>query len=259
MELTFKSKYAIVTGGSHGIGKTIALALANEGCNVAICARNKKNLEIVSKKIREKGVEALAIQADVLKPNDIEKCMKKVIEEWGTVDILINNVGGGGRWGSENVEETDIDVWIDVYNKNVTAAVRFTRLAIPYMRKKKWGRVVTISSICGREVDGRPWFIVAKHAEVALMKSLARTKYLARDGITFNSICPGAIKISGSGWDLVKKKNPKKIKKMIGNLPLGRMGTPEEIANVVVFLCSNQASLVNGASIIVDGGESKAI
>ena len=259
MDLGIKGKYAVVTGGSHGIGRRIALALAEEGCNVAICARHKKNLDIVFKEIKQKGVDALAIQADVLISKDVEKFMKKVIDTWGTIDILVNNVGGGGRWGSENVEKTSEDVWIDVYNKNAMAAVRFSRLAIPHMRKKKWGRIITISSICGREADGRPWFITAKHAEVVLMKSMARVPYLARDGITFNSVCPGAIMIPGSGWDLEAKKNQKKIKQMTESLPLGRMGTPEEVANVVVFLCSNQASLVNGASIIVDGGESKAI
>jgi len=259
LELDLKGKNAIVTGGSHGIGRSIALALAEEGCNVAICARNKERLEKVVNEIKEKGVKSIGVPADVLIASNIKKVMKKVINKWKTVHILVNNVGGGGRWGSDKVEETDESVWTDVYNKNVGAASRFTTLAIPYMRKQKWGRVITISSICGREVDGRPWFITAKHGEVALMKSFARLSYLARDRLTFNSICPGAIMIQGSGWDLEKKKNPKKFKKFKSELPLGRLGTPEEVANVVLFLCSNKASLVNGASIIVDGGESKAI
>ena len=156
-------------------------------------------------------------------------------------------------------EKTPLDVWIDVYNKNALSAVRFTMAAIPFMRKQKWGRVVTISSIQGREGGGRPWFNMAKSAEISLMKTLAMNPALARDGITFNSVAPGAIMISDTGWEKEQKKNPDKFKRMVeGQFPLGRLGTPEEVANVVVFLCSQKASLINGASIPLDGGEGRS-
>ena len=138
-------------------------------------------------------------------------------------------------------------MWTDVYNKNAMAAMRFTKLVIPFMRKQKWGRVVTISSIYGKEGGGRPWFNMAKSAEISLMKSLSMDKRLVRDGITFNTVCPGHISVEG-----------KTDEDNVEDFPLGRMGSPEEVANVVAFLCSEKTSLVNGACVVVDGGESRS-
>lgn len=259
MDLGIRGKYALVSGGSHGIGRAIALALAREGCNVAICARNTDRIARTVAEIQAEGVACLGISADVLIPEDIEKVVKSIIDAWGTVHILINNVGGGGRWGSELIEATDEKVWIDVYNKNTLAAIRFITRIIPYMRKQKWGRIVTITSLYGREGGGRPWFNVAKTAQTALMKNLALSYDLARDGITFNSIAPGSIMIPDTGWDYEQKRNPAKFAKMLAEkFPLGRLGTPEEVAQVVAFVCSKQASLLTGAAIPVDGGESKS-
>lgn len=172
---------------------------------------------------------------------------------------MFHNVGGGGRWGKPVVEETPEQVWLEVYSKNALAAVLFTMQAIPFMRKQKWGRVVTITSSYGREGGGRPWFNMAKTAQTALMKNLALNYALAREGITFNSVAPGAIMIPDTGWEKEQKENPEEFKKMVDEkYPLGRLGTPEEVASVVVFVCSEKASLVNGASIPVDGGESKS-
>jgi 3-oxoacyl-[acyl-carrier protein] reductase len=259
MDFNLKGKYALVTGGSHGIGRSIALSLADEGCNVAICARDLDKLEKTLAEINSRRVQGLSFQSDVMIQADIDNTMRKLIDAWGTIHILINNVGGGGRWGLPVVEEAEDEVWLEVYNKNAMAAVRFTMKAIPYMRKQKWGRVVTISSIYGREGGGRPWFNMAKSAEISLMKTLAMHPYLARDGITFNSVSPGGIMIPDTGWEKEQKRNPAKFKKMLENqFPLGRLGTPEEVANVVVFLCSEKASLVNGASIPVDGSEGRS-
>ncbi len=259
MDLALKEKYALVTGGSHGIGRSIALALAEEGCNVAICARNKHRIEETVVELEARGIQSIGIPADVMIPADIERVMKTIIDSWGTIHILVNNVGGGGRWGSPIIEETPEEVWLDVYNKNALAAIRFTMKAIPLMRKQKWGRVVTISSIHGREGGGRPWFNMAKSAEISLMKTLAMNTDLVRDGITFNSVAPGAIMIPDTGWEKEQKQNPEKFKEMVDSqFPLGRLGTPEEVANVVVFICSEKASLVNGVSIPVDGGESRS-
>lgn len=259
MDLAIKGKYALVSGGSHGIGRSIALTLAGEGCNVAICARNEGRIQETVKELEARGVQSIGIPADVMVPADIERVMKTVIKSWGTLHILINNVGGGGRWGNDEVEETPEDVWLDVYSKNALAAVRFTMKAIHHMRKQKWGRVVTISSIYGREGGGRPWFNMAKSAEISLMKTLAMNANLVRDGITFNSVAPGAIMIRDTGWEKEQKHNPDQFRKMVdGQFPLGRLGTPEEVANLVVFICSEKASLLNGASIPVDGGESRS-
>ncbi len=258
MELCIRNKYAIVTGGSHGIGRAIALALADEGCNVAICARNRERIEKTIREIEAKSVAAIGVSADVTSLADIERVKKTVIDSWGTIHILVNNVGGGGRWGKEDVEKTPEDVWVDVYNKNALAAIRLTVRFLPYMRKQKWGRVVTITSTLGREGGGRPWFNVAKTAQTALMKNLAMNGDLVRSGITFNSIAPGSIMIPDTGWEQEKKNDPQAFEKMVDEkFPLGRLGTPEEVASVVAFVCSEQASLLNGASILVDGGESR--
>ena len=258
MELGLFGKSALITGGSHGIGKAIALALSQEGCRVAFCARDSERLSTLVKEIRESGREALGVTADAIIPADIDKVVQEVAAVWGTVHILVNNVGGGGRWGKPSVEETDETVWRDVYDKNAMAAVRFTRRVIPYMRRQKWGRIVTISSIHGREGGGRPWFTMAKVAEIGLMKSLAMDPTLAGDGITFNTVSPGKIMIPDTGWEAEQKKDGEAFRKMVlENLPQGRMGTPEEVAAIVAFLCSEKASLINGANIAVDGGEGR--
>ncbi len=169
-------------------------------------------------------------------------------------------MGGGGRWGSETVEETEEKVWQEVYDKNVLTAIRFTNLVIPHMRKQKWGRVVTITSLYAREGGARPWFAMAKMAQTGLMKSLALKHYLAKDGITFNSVAPGALMIPDTGWDQAMKDDPAGTAEYARReIPLERFGTADEVASVVAFLCSEQARLVNGASIPVDGGQGKNI
>jgi len=259
MNLGIKNKYALVTGGTHGIGLAIALALADEGCNVAVCSRTLSRIRETQKHIKSRGVECLAIQADVTKKDDIQRAFDKIINRWGTLHILINNVGGGGRWGKDDIVATDEKVWQEVYNKNVMSAIRFTRLVLPYMRKQKWGRVITITSIYGRESGGRPWFNMAKTAQTVLMKNLALNEDLVRQGITFNSIAPGSIMIPETGWEEEQKKDPAAFKKLLKDkFPLARLGKPEEVASVVAFICSEKASLVNGASIAVDGSEGRS-
>ena len=258
MDLELCGKYALVTGGSHGVGLATARSLAAEGCNVAICSRREDRLAEALSQLKSHGVKTLAVPADVLIPADIERVMKKNAQTWKTLHILINNVGGGGRWGSPSVEETEEKVWTDVYNKNAMAAVRFTKLALPLMRKQKWGRVVTVASIQGCEGGGRPWYSMAKSAEISLMKTLAMNPDLARDRITFNTVAPGSVMIPDTGWEEEKKKNPKEFEKTMATFPMGRLGTPEEIANVITFVCSEKASFLNGACIIADGAESRS-
>jgi 3-oxoacyl-[acyl-carrier protein] reductase len=151
MEFGLKGKNVLITGGSHGIGRSSALALAKEGCNIAICARGQKGINDTIGEIHKYGVDALGISADVLIASDIDRVISKITKKWKTVHILINNIGGGGRWGTPIIEKTSEKVWIDVYNKNALAAVRFSVKLLPYMRKQKWGRIVTVSSICGCE------------------------------------------------------------------------------------------------------------
>ena len=254
-----QNKHALVTGGTHGIGLAISKQLAAHGCKIAFLSRSSDKLNSTCEFFDKMKVDYLSFQADVLSEKDCKLVMNQIEEKWGRLDILINNVGGGGRWGQENVELTDPDVWQEVHQKNAGASIFFTMRAIPLMRKNKWGRVITITSIYGKEGGGRPWFNMAKAAQVSLMKSLSLKNYLVRDGLTFNCIAPGGIFIEGTGSEEHKISDPEGFNNMVNNeYPLGRMGDPNEVANVVSFLSSDLSSLINGAQIPVDGGQSKS-
>jgi 3-oxoacyl-[acyl-carrier protein] reductase len=232
MDLGLNGKSALISGGTHGIGLAIADLLKEEGCETFVFGRSKDKLKTSG----HKGVVYDALEGE----------RSSVLSTLPKCDILINNVGGGGRWGT-SVLDTPIDVWDQVYAKNARIAMLLTRAVLPRMVKNKWGRVVTISSIYGKEAGGRPWFNVAKSAEISLMKSLSQDKTFVRKNITFNTVCPGHIHVEG-----------KADEKDLDALPAGRMGAAAEVASVAVFLCGQQASLVNGACITVDGGESRS-
>jgi len=255
MDLGLRGKHALVTGGSHGIGLATARRLVAEGCHVWVLSR--KPFVWGKFLLTDDSGSVDFVGCDVLQPQQIEEAMQ-IIEQRGPLHILINNVGGGGRWGTEQPEEADTDVWADVYTKNAGAAIKFTMLALPMMRRQRWGRVVTVASMHGREGGGRPWFAMAKSAEIALMKSLAGMKDLARANITFNSVAPGPIMIPDTGWAKMEREQPEAFKDYVDKLPLGRLGMPIEIANIITFLCSERASLINGACIAIDGGQGKA-
>ena len=252
-------KVAFVSGGSHGIGLEICKNLGELGCKIIFCSRTLERLNQTKMILDDLGIENFPIQFDALQEESCINAINLAKKKYGQIDILINNVGGGGRWGKENIEETDIKVWDEVFAKNAKAAIIFTKNCIPIMRKKKWGRIITITSIYGKEGGGRPWFNMAKVSEVSLMKTLSLTKYLVRDGITFNTVAPGGIFIPGAGFEKEKKENEEKfLKEIDDNYPLGRMGKPEEVAYLVSFLCSEMAGLINGAQISIDGGQSRS-
>lgn len=235
----------LITGGTHGIGKAIAESFGSED-RVFVVARNKP---------AELSNNHFFISADLTKKDDIDYLCERIEDESDllTYDILVNNAGGGGRWGKESVLDTEECVWQEVWNKNYEAARKLTLAVLPYMKLNNFGRVVTISSICGKEALGRPWFNVAKAAEIILMKSLSKQKDLVRSNITFNTVCPGATYIPGTGWDNMSDED---FASFENSLPLGRLASPEEVAYVVKFLCSKEGSLLNGSCITVDGGES---
>jgi 3-oxoacyl-[acyl-carrier protein] reductase len=256
MELGLKGKYALITGGSHGIGRSIAIELAKEGVNIAICSRTQSKLDETISILKQYNVDSISVNVDVLEVDAVDKVMDVINKRWGKLDILVNNVGGGGRWGKEEPLDTKPEVWGEVYQKNAGVAAQFTMKSLPYMLENKWGRVITITSTYGLQGGGRPWFNMAKAAQTALMKNLAIKKPYVRSGITFNSVAPGAIFIPGTGWEQQEKNDPEAFADFLDkNWPMGRLGLPEEVANVVVFISSPKASLVNGASILVDGGE----
>lgn len=252
----FVGRKALVTGGSHGIGLAVAHRLVAGGCEVALLSRDENRLGMARKELAKFGREPVLLECDVLDRVQLEKAWSALAEQWGGVDILVNNVGGGGRWGKESILQTDPNVWDEVFQKNTGATTQLTRLSLPYMIQKSWGRVVTITSIYAERAGGRAWFNLAKVAQKVLMQNLAKQVEFVRNGITFNSVAPGATYIPNTGWEELRVSDPTQFEAFCESLPLGRLGTPEEVAAVVSFLCSDEASLVNGATIVVDGGES---
>ena len=255
MDFGLRGKRALVTGGSHGIGLGISEALLREGAAVAILGRDEHRLEAARESLTRQGGEVLTLRADALIQREIDDAWTKIHAKWGGIDVLVNNVGGGGRWGQEDILETGAEVWSEVYQKNAGVAIQLTKLALPGMLANEWGRVVTVTSVHGALIGGRPWFNIAKVAQTVLMKNLARRPELVRAGITFNSVAPGGVYIPDTGWEDLERTDPTEFSRLVENLPLGRMGTPAEVGNLVAFLSTEKASYVNGSSIVVDGGE----
>ena len=249
MDLALSDKVAIVTGGSRGIGRSIALALAGEGCRVAICARGEERLRETEAELRAAGVDALGVVTDVTVAADIERLVAATVERFGRLDILVNNAGSRAR------EDTD-EVWNATYESNVLAAVRATRAAVPHLRAAGSGSIVHIASIYGRETGGPASYNAIKSAMIAHAKAMALE--LAPE-IRVNSVAPGSIAFPGGSWGRRLEEDPEGMRVFLEqNIPMGRFGRPEEIAAVVTFLCSEQASWVTGASINVDGGQSRS-
>ena len=255
MELGLKGKVAIVTGASRGIGRSIALGLAAEGCRLGICARGAERLEQTADEVRAAGAEVLALPVDATDASALEQFVAAVGERYGRIDILVNNVGGGGK---DLFAETTDEDWAGAFDLTLWPAIRASRLVVPWMERQGGGAIVMISSIFGREWGGRPAYNVVKAAENALSKSMAR-QYAAK-GIRVNAVAPGSIIFPGGSWQRRVDENPERLAEFVKNeLPLGRFGYPEEVANVVTFLVSDAASLMIGACVNVDGGQSRSL
>jgi 3-oxoacyl-[acyl-carrier protein] reductase len=259
MDLGLTGRAALVTGASRGIGRGIAMELAREGCRVALCARGKEALETAAAEVRQLGVQAIAIAADVTTAAGVQEAVEATLAAFGAVDILVNNVGGST--GSSFLETSEAD-WQRAIDLNLLPAVRASRLVVPSMRARGRGAIVNIVSIYGREWGGsyvqRPTYIAAKAAEIGMSKALAME--LAPLGIRVNAVAPGSIIFPGGGWDRRTREDPDGIAAFLrADLPLGRFGRPEEVGRVVAFLASDAASLVLGACLNVDGGQSRAL
>lgn len=256
IKIDISKKVILVSAGSRGIGEAISTIFSeNETNTVIIFGRNRKNY-LSSKLSKKKNV--FFYEFDATNLLNFENFINYLISNFPKIDILVNNVGGGGRWGSENFEETPDFTWEEVINKNLKIAYLLTQRFLPNMIKKKWGRVVTISSIYGKEAGGRPWFNVSKSAQISLMKSYSKSSRLSSKNITFNTVCPGAIETNNSAWKILKKNKSKDYEKTILNIPRLKMGKPMDIASYVYFLCSEYGKHINGSCITIDGGESNS-
>ncbi|MGH7762185.1 MAG: SDR family NAD(P)-dependent oxidoreductase [Candidatus Dormibacteraceae bacterium] len=249
MDLGIAGKVALVTASTRGIGLGIAQALASEGARVAIAARTEADVKRTAA-----SLDGFGIVADLMTAEGARHAVAETLEGLGPIDILINNLGlrAGSSWSDSGPQEFE-----SAFAGNVGVSVRMTQLVLPGMLERGWGRVVAITSVWGRETGGAPAYNAAKAAENSFVKSLARE--VAGKGVTVNAIAPGSILWPGGGWDRRQKSDPQGMADFVRqDMPLGRFGTVDEVASVVAFLCSMQASLVNGACIAVDGGQSRS-
>ncbi len=257
MDLTLNGKVAMITGGSRGLGRQCALALGHEGCAVAICGRDGDQVKRTAEELAGLGIKANGSQADVTNPDDAARFLQETTDALGAADILVNNVGG--RRGSVLFDETSMEQFLEGLEVNLISAVRMTKLALPHMQAQGWGRVINIASIYGREHGGSVDYMTGKAGMIAFSKHLALQ--LAQTGVLVNCVAPGSIDFPGSTWDRFQQNNtPEVVSEFIDrNLPMGKFGWPEPIGETVAFLASDRASLITGACINVDGGQSKSL
>ncbi len=258
MDLQLRDKVAVVTGGSVGIGLAIARGLAAEGAHLALCARHEQRLAQVAQEIRDEyGVRVLAVPADVAVVADVDRLVDAVVAEYGGVDILVNNAGTGSE---ETILEAPDERWQSYWDLHVMAAVRLARGLAPSMRGRGGGVILHNASICATQPLGyEPIYNVTKAALVMFSKCLANE--LIGDNIRVNAVNPGLVmtpdwqktaKLLTDGTDTSWQDYLQKVAD--DNAPIGRFATPEEIANLFVFLCSPRASYCVGSTYYIDGG-----
>ncbi len=264
MDLQLTGKVALVTGSSKGIGEAVASGLALEGATVIVHGRDAGETERVSQEIVAAGGHAHAVVGDLTSDGDVETMLAEVRAMAGEVDILVNNAGGSGV--GEDWDHASPATWASTYDRNVLTAVRITTELLPGMRAKQWGRIVNISSMAAlMPPPVNPDYSTAKAAMLAMTVSLA--KAVAAEGITVNTITPGTIRsarleakfrevaaaqgiASGASWEEVERA----VLPRFAQIPLGRVGTLQEIADVISFLVSPRAGYITGSNIRLDGG-----
>lgn len=262
MDLGIKDKVAIVAASSKGLGKATAMGLANEGVHLAICARDPETLESTADEIRSQtNVEVLAVPCDVSKTEEIKNVVSATIHKYAKVDILINNAGGPPTGG---FLDFSLEEWQKAVELNLYSAITFSNEVIPYMKKNKWGRIVNITSYAVKQpVDGLILSNTVRAGITGLAKSLSNE--YARDNILVNNICPGRIHtdriifLANERAEKEGKTFDEVISDMGVDVPVGRIGKPEELAALAVFLASEKASYITGTTIQVDGGLTKSL
>ena len=253
MDLGIRGKAALVTAASKGMGKATAMGLAAEGCRVLMCSRTEADIKAAAEEVRAKtGAEVIATAADVTKKEDVDRLLAMAEQSLGGVDILVANAGGPPRG---NLEEMTDEQWYGAFDTTVLFVVRLVRGVLPSMKRKKWGRILTIQSVSVKQpLEVQLLSNAVRPGVAGMMKTLALQ--LGKENILVNTLCPGRIltdrllgglKASGLSQEEYLARQSKDI-------PLGRPGTVEEFASVAVFLASERASYVTGVAIQVDGG-----
>lgn len=257
MDLQLAGKIALVTGSSRGLGLASARALLDEGCRVAICARGAERLEEAAAALRRAGApqDVLAVRADLSTVEGVETVVRRTVDAFGGLDILVNNVGRAGGGGIAEASDAE---WQAALDETLFPAIRASRLAVPHLRRRGGGVILMIASIWGRESGGRMTYNAVKAAEISLAKALAQQ--LAGDNIRVNSVAPGSISFPGGSWHRRQQEDPAGMAEFVRrNLPFGRFGQAGEVGDVVAFLASPRASWISGASITVDGCQSRSL
>ena len=241
----FAGKRVIVMGGSRGIGRAIALGFAAQGASVSICARNPGPLEATRREIEALGVTAHAASVDLADAKAIEAYVPEAVQALGGLDILVNNASGFGHADDE-------EGWAASLNVDMMAIVRGSHAAVPHL--KPGSSIVNISSISALRASSRSAPYGAIKAAV-MHYTASQAKMLAKQGIRVNGVAPGSIEFPGGTWEDRKTSNPELYRSTLASIPFGRMGKPEEVAEVVLFLASDKASWVTAQTIMVDGGQ----
>ena len=249
MDLGLRGKGAVVTGASRGIGRAIALGLAREGANVGICARGGDALREAERELGALGVKVRAEVSDVGTPAALDEFLESARRALGNVDILVNNASAFAFSDDEAGWRSSLDV-------DLMAAVRAGWRVIPWMAESGGGSILHIASGSGLEAGSPPAYAAAKAAVISHSKTLAVA--LAARRIRVNVIAPGSVEFPGGHWEAARSSQPEFYASMLGTIPWGRMGTPEEIASAATFLVSDRASWITGACLRVDGGQGKA-
>ena len=262
MNLGIKGKVALVAASSKGLGRASAEALASEGVKLTIFSRNTSEITKTSNEIKKKyNIDVLPIKADVKKPSDIKKVIQSTIKKYKKIHILVNNAGGPPSGTFDDFKIKDFE---DALNLNLISAINLTKGALPYMKKQKWGRIVNITSLAVKQpIDGLILSNTSRTALIGLSKTISNE--YAEYNILVNNICPGRIftdRITQLANQRVKKdKIPfdDVIKQMEDDIPIKRLGRPEELGSLVAFLCSQKSSYITGTTIQIDGGLNKGL
>ncbi len=257
MDLGLKDKVAVIAGGSRGIGKYIANALGGEGVQLVLLARGAEALQKTVKELADSGVAVEGLPVDLTSPDSGTVVSDFVRKRFGKLDIYIGNSGGNRR--KPFAETTDQD-WNDIIETNFLGHVRMSRSLLPLLSEDRSGAIIFIASIFGREAGGPGLSIYNATKSAIISTAKIMSIELASSGVRVNSVAPGSIRFPGGSWDKRCLSDPEAMDKFIeANIPLGRFGKADEVADVVTFLASERASLVTGACINVDGGQSHSL